>query len=223
MSLLPRHAISALILLILVVNVSCGEQGSSPVPQPVPDFVRQSTHELQQEKLLVVGLPGAVAGEGKVRVQDRKGGAEVVVDATSVGTFTAVLPADQDADLALQFETDQGKSEWLLLRKAQTNEPIPHLGLPRSYQGPVSSPDAQGMVTVTNDAGPGQPLLLDATPEVDLIVSNGDTSEVVTSKTDETGRFSVKLPGSSGDWIHILLVSPKETDLTSDFVSHQVP
>jgi hypothetical protein len=222
MSPLPRHA-KIVAVLLLVVGVSCGDQESSPVPQPVPDFVRQSTHELQQEKLLVVGLPGAVAGEGEVRVQDRKGGAEVVVVSTTAGTFTSVLSAGKDADLALQFETKQGKSEWLVLRETQHDGPAPHLGLPNSYQGPVSSPDAQGMVIVTNDGGPGQPLLLDATPEMDVIVSNGDTSELVTDVTDQTGRFSVKLPGSSGHWIHILLVSPEEKDLTSDFVSHQVP
>jgi hypothetical protein len=213
------HRLIFAISLCTHVVVACG---SSPVPQPVPDFVRCSTHDLQQEELMVVGLPGAVAGEGKVHIKDRDSGATLVVSSTVPGTFSAVITAGKNADLVLQFENDDGKSEPLVLRDKQPVLPHPKLG-PSTYGQVVSAPDGQGMVTVTNDDGPGKPLLLPASPDVDVIVTNNGTSEVATSRTDNTGRFTVKIAGQTGHAILIMLVDPKDPLLTSDFVQYQVP
>jgi len=193
---------------------------SAPVPQPVPDLVRLSTPTPGQPQRLLVGLPGAVAGKGQVHVVQPKTGLSLSVASTEAGTFAAVLPT-ADAELALTFENDDGESDPLLLRSALPDGPRPALGTPAP--GVVSVPDAGGRVTVANDGGPGQPLLLDATPEVTVLVSNDQTSEVVSSTTDSAGRFAVSLLASSGSTILILLVDPDEPDVTSDFVGIQVP
>ena len=213
----------ALLLTAALTLVGCDPQGSSPVPQPVPGFVRTSTHDLQQEELLVVGLPGAVAGEGRVHIEDRKGGARVVVNSITAGTFSAVIAARSDEDLSLRFENEDGLSDPLRLREADPLGPHPQLAPSNTYSDVVSPTDAGGLVVVSNDGGAANPPLIAATPEVDVIVTNGNTSDVVTDVTDAAGLFTVQLPGSTGDLIHILLVSPEETGLTSDFLSYKVP
>jgi hypothetical protein len=213
-------------LLVLALAQGCDPQGSSPVPQPVPGFVRQSTPELTQTnpEHLVVGLPGAVAGEGRVHVEDpTAGGSRAVADSSSSGTFSAVLAAAPDAELTLRFETEEGISDPVTLRRDRVFDPPPALAPANSQSQVVTPPDAQGQVSVSNDAGPGQSPLIAATPDVDVIVSNGASGEVVSSKTDADGLFTVKLGGAKGDPIHILLVDPESTSLTSDFLSYQVP
>lgn len=210
-------------LLVLATLQACDPQSSSPVPQPVPDLVRWSTPELTQTELLLVGLTGAVSGEGKVHVEDRTAGAKVVVGSSVTGTFSAVLAAAKDADLVLRFETVEGISDPVSLRKERVLGPPPALA-PADYQAQVvTAPDAQGQVSVSNDAGPGQPPHIAATPDVTVIVTNGTTGEVVSSTTSAAGLFSVTLGGAKGDLIHILLVDPDAADLTSDFLSYQVP
>ena len=89
MNLSKTHVVSLCLGLVLA---ACGDdQVSSPVPQPVPDFVRQSTPGLTQSKKLVLGLPGAVAGKGKVHLTDKATGTKVVGDSAAAGSFALVI------------------------------------------------------------------------------------------------------------------------------------
>jgi hypothetical protein len=197
---------------------------SSPVPQPVPFYIRQSTPIAvsTDKKRLVVGLPKAVAGAGKVHVKDRTSGTSVVVAAAAAGSFSAVLAAGDMADLEARFESQDGLSEPVSLNvRAQGDHP--ELTPSNSFGLPVSSPDAQGQVTVTNDDGPAQPLLFFATPNSEALVSNDNNGATVSATTDTDGRFQVKLPGATGDVIHVLLAATENSALTSDFLTYTVP
>ena len=178
---------------------------------------------LSQADQLVLGLAGAVAGEGKVHVEDRTGGARVEAVSAASGSFSAVIAAGADAELVLRFETDEGISDPVSLRRKRVFDPPPTLA-PANHQAQVvTPPDAQGQVSVSNDAGPGQPPHIAATADVTVIVSNDANGEVVSSTTDGNGLFTVTLGGAHGDPIRILLVDPDTVDLTSDFLTYQVP
>jgi hypothetical protein len=208
--------------LILISVAACGleDQVSSPVPQPVPGLVRQSSPALTQTEKLVLGLPKAVAGEGKVHLTDRTSGRKVVADSTAEGTFSMVIEVDPKQDnLELQFENEDGLSDPVSI-SLRTLGDGPSLGQPKDgLVLPTNGPTVQ----VSNDAGHGTPLLLDATPDMIVIVTVTKTGQVVTSTTDSTGRFSVTVEAASGDWIQILLVDPQDPGTTSDFVTVQVP
>jgi hypothetical protein len=196
----------------------------SPVPQPVPFYIRQSTPLTvsTDKKRLVVGLPKAVAGAGKVHVKDRTSGASVVVLAAAAGSFSTVLAVGETADLEVRYETQDGLSEPVSL-SAQVRGPNPEL-TPSNILGPdpVSSPDAQGQVTVTNE-NPGQPPHFLATPNSEALVSNDNNGATVSTKTNANGILRVQLAGATGDVIHVLLASTENSALTSDFLTYTVP
>jgi len=209
------------LLLSVIVLVGCGEQSSSPVPQPVPGLIRQSTPTAGALKTLVVGLPGAVAGKGKVHIREGVGGKIKIVDTTDSGSFVVALPIAEGDSLEAAFETDDGLSAMVPITPRSLGV-TPSLGQPKP--GVVQAPhDGKPEVVVTNDAGAGQPLLLDATPDVDVVVSNIDNGEVVTTVTDKDGKFSTKIGATTGHTIQIMLVTREEPPVTSDFVSITVP
>jgi hypothetical protein len=195
---------------------------SSPVPQPVPSYIRKSTPELSRKQTLVVGLPKSVAGEGKVHVSDRASGITAIVPAPAAGSFVAILAVGVGADLEVRYESRDGLSEPVSLNVRSIGD---HPALTPSYAVgvPVSSPDAQGQVTVTNDAGPGNPLLFLATPQSEVLVSNASSGAATSAVTDQDGRFQVKLPGAQGDMIQVLLAARADSALTSDFLTYAVP
>jgi hypothetical protein len=49
------------------------------------------------------------------------------------------------------------------------------------------------------------------------------TAQVVSTPTDSTGRFSVKVNAGSGDAIQLLLVDPADPGSSSDFVVVTAP
>jgi hypothetical protein len=216
---MPRFRIT---FLATLSACACGleDQESSPVPQPVPGLVRQSSPALTQSQKLVLGLPKAVAGEGKVHLTDRISGRKVVGISTAEGTFSLVIEVDpKDDALELQYENEDGLSDPVLISLRALGDG-PALGQPKDgLVLPTNGPEVQ----VSNDAGHGNPLLLEATPNVMVIVTVTKTGQVVTSTTDSTGRFSVQIEATSGDWIQILLVDPQDPGSTSDFVTVQVP
>jgi hypothetical protein len=211
------------ILLGALLISGCGDQESITVPQPVPHFLRQSIPGAHNSTTLLVGLPGAVDGVGKVHVRDPGSSNSVTVSSAQVGSFSAVIALGKDSELEVSFENRDGLSDWVVVPKVEATDGI-GLSTPNSDGlGIVSPPDAQGQVTVTNNAGPAQPKLILATPDVDLIVSNTNNGSVVVSVTDSNGDFTVKLPGAVGDVIQILLVEPANSKVTSDFLSYKVP
>lgn len=208
---------------LLLLFAACGDQSSSPVPQPIPSpvqsMIRVSTPVHNLDQTLVLGLPQAVAGPGKVHVKNTVSGAQVSVDASSSGSFSATIAADIDASLQVSFETDEGSSDWISLgtRGIQNG---PSFEAPKYGGTLISAPDSQGLVTVSNQ---GTPPLINATPNMDLLVANADTAEVLSSVTDDQGIFNVQIAASTGDTIQILLVDPDQPVATSDFISGQVP
>jgi len=205
----------------LGLAAGCGDQVSSPVPQPVPGMIRQSTPSPSGVQLLFVGLPGAVAGAGRVHLTYRKSGKGVVVDSAAGGSFAAALTRVALDELEARFENDDGLSDPVPLSTQLRFPTGPVFGQPKP--GVVSKPDAQGQVRVSNDAGAAQPLLLDATPNMDLLVANDKTGALATTKTDKDGRFTTQLAAASGQSIRLLLVDPTDVGVTSDFVTIPVP
>ena len=203
----------------LLMLTACGGV-SSPVPQPVPGQIRISSPALTSAKVLVVGLTKAVSGVGTVHLRDLKTGATASAKSAASGTFSLVITAGPDRQLEAWFETADGNSDPVSLSLRSLSYG-PALGQPGT--GLVSTPDAQGKVTVANDGGAGKPLLLTATPNMVLVLSNSSTAEVTTTTTDKDGRFSKKLSGAKGDQIQLLLVDPGDQASTSDFVTVAVP
>ena len=205
---------------VLLMLTGCGDGVSSPVPQPVPGQIRISSPALTTAKVLVVGLIGAVSGEGTVHLRDLKTGARAAAKSAASGTFSVVIATGPDRQLEARFETADGLSEAVSLSMRSISYG-PALGQPGT--GVVSTPDAQGKVTVSNDGGVGKPLLMTASPNMVLVLSNAGTAEVVTTTTDKDGRFSRKLSGAKGEMIQMLLVDPGDQASTSDFVTMAVP
>jgi hypothetical protein len=221
--LAPRHLALLLLLGLIACSGDNGDKGSITVPQPVPLLIRESVPGAHNATTLVVGLPGAVAGAGTVTIRDRRSAAEATAGAASAGSFSSVLTLAKDHELEIRFQNEDGASDWVAIPSASATDGV-SLTVPNSDgPKPVSAPDAQGQVTVTSDAGAGKPPLIEATPEVDLIVANTDNGGVVASVTDQSGHFTVRLPGAVGDVIQILLVDPEDTKQTSDYLSYEVP
>lgn len=216
---MTMRTLQALMLAATMV-AGCGLEESSPVPQPLPGYLRRSTPS-SLVSTLVVGLPGAVAGAGKVALRELNGASPVLVQSAAVGSFSAVLPVGRSIPLELRFETAAGASDWVALAPPQLSFG-PVLSGSRG-PGVVSAPDAAGIVTVSNDAGAGQPALVDASPESDLLVVNATRSEVATGRTDAKGLFRVQLAGATGDVIQLLLVDAADAASTSDYLSFTVP
>jgi hypothetical protein len=198
-----------------------GDKGSITVPQPVPLKIRESVPGPHNTTTLVVGLPGAVAGAGKVTVRDRKSAARETVSSAAAGSFSSVLAVGKDHELEIRFENSDGVSDWVVIPSASATDGV-SLTIPNNDPiDPVSPPDSQGLVTVTSGAGSAPSIV--ATPGADLIVANTQNGAVVVSVTDNNGHFTVRLPGSVGDVIQILLVDPEDTKQTSDYLSYEVP
>ena len=205
---------------VLLALVACGDGVSSPVPQPVPGQIRVSSPAVTRKTVLVVGLPSAVSGQGTVHVRDRTSGVTASAASTAAGSFSAVIVIGSKHELEAWFETADGTSDVVSLSLRALSYGLT-LGQPKA--GVVSTPDAGGKVTVSNDGGAGKPLLMSATPNKVLVVSNANTGEVVSTTTDKDGRFSAKLAGAKGESIQLLLVDPADQASTSDFVTITVP
>lgn len=210
-----------LLCLPLLLSCACGDQDSSPVPQPVPGLIRQSTPGLTATQKLVVGLAGAVQGKGTVHLRDTITGKAASAATTGTGSFSLVLLAKEAQSLEAWFENDAGEtSDVVTLATRYLGEGLT-LGPPQP--GVVSKPDAQGKVKVSNDGGASKPLLMTATPNVDVVVVNAASGAVALTKTDKDGRFTTTIAAKTGELIRILLVDPAQKEETSDFQSITVP
>ena len=216
---LPNPLNHLLVTLILLATCACGGV-SSPVPQPVPGQFRLSSPGATSSQTLVVGLKGAVSGQGKVHVRDRVSGQTAAADSTAQGTFSMVLPVGDKASLEAWFVNADGQSDAVSLSLRGLSYG-PSLG--QAVAGVVSAPDSKGQVTVSNDGGAGKPLLMSATPNMVAIITNSRSGGVLLATTDKDGRFSGKLAAAKGDSIRVMLTDPQQQTETSDFRSFTVP
>lgn len=205
---------------------ACGDDASVPQPVPVPkiSLIRRSSPETDQVETLVVGLPGAVVGDGQVEIVDRLAGGEGKAPASNKGSFVVLVPtAPQGSQLEARFVTAKGASPYISL-DARSGSFGPRLGPTNQLGGPVSPPDANGLVTVTNFDDANNIKFIDATPDVEVLVSNGNTGEVVLGTTDAQGIFRVELPAAVGDPVHIVLSDESAgSEATGNYLSFVVP
>lgn len=200
----------------------CGDMTSSPVPQPVPGAIRISTPGKTKPTTLVVGLAGAVAGAGQVEVRNTTSGTTATSPASPGGSFAVTLAAGRNDGLEARYRDPAGALSDPVPLRDRMQTLGPGLGPPT---GPdvVSAPDAQGRSTVTNDAGAGNPLLIDVPPQSTVLVSNEDNAAVVQTRADGGGRFTATIAAATGHTIHIMLVDPADPTATSDFLTFPVP
>jgi hypothetical protein len=215
----------ALGVLSLVAS-SCGVDESSvpqPVPVPKPFAIKESAPEKKQTKTLMVGLPGAVAGIGDIEFRDPKTSATERGPSTAAGTFGVLLSIDTAGLEARYVNPQGGTSAWVSLAIRQGSLG-PRLD-PANYDGPpVSTPDAQGNITVTNVEPKTGSLVIAATPLTDVIVTNTVTGVLTAGRTDSRGAFTLKLPAAVGDLIGILLLQDAGgLEAVSNYLTYDVP
>lgn len=206
--------------------VACGEGDTSvpqPVPVPKPFAIRESAPEKKQTKTLMVGLPGAVAGVGEIEFRDPKTSAMERGPSTAAGTFGVLLSIDTGSLEARYVNPQGGASAWVSLALRQGSLG-PRLD-PANYDGgPVSPPDAQGNVTVTNVEPKTDSLFISATPDTDVIVTNTVSGVLAAGRTDSRGAFTVSLPAEVGDVIGILLLQDDGgLEAVSNYLTYVVP
>lgn len=224
---LPLTWLGCVIVAITLLGSGCGGDASVPQPVPVPkiSLIRRSSPETDQIATLVVGLPGAVVGEGQVEIVDRLAGGAATAPAGTTGSFAALVPtSSQGTQLEARFVTAAGASPYISLDLRSGSTFGPRLGPANALGGPVSPPDANGLVTVTNYDDTNKIKFIDATPDVEVLISNGSSGDVVLGTTDAQGVFSVQLPAQVGDPVHIVLSDEAAgTEATGNYLSFVVP
>lgn len=226
--LFPRgHTLVLLVLLGSLVAVGCGGDASVPQPVPVPkiSLIRRSSPETDQVETLVVGLEGAVAGAGQVEIVDRLGGGVGKAPASSRGSFAVLVPtSEQGTQLEARYVTAEGASAYISIDARSGSTFGPRLGPTNQLGGPVSPPAANGLVMVTNYDDVNKIKFIDATPNVEVLVSNGRSGDVELSTTDAQGVFRVQLPAQVGDPVHIVLSDEAAgSEATGNYLSFVVP
>ncbi len=207
--------------------VGCGIDGDVSVPQPVPvpkpSYLRQSPPEPDQTKTLLVGLPGAVAGIGSVEVRDLITGSHAEGLTTASGTFSVLIVASDLSDLRIRYVVARGASDFVAVPRDRATFG-PRLGAVKASSAPVSSPDAHGIVRVSNlDAATGD-IVIAASPDVDVLVSNVTSGAIVTARTDARGVFAVDIAAAVGDTLGAMLLGdPVGGDVTSNYLTFVVP
>ncbi|PID38961.1 MAG: hypothetical protein CSB49_02735 [Proteobacteria bacterium] len=211
--------------LTLCVTVSCGDHTSVPQPVPVPKpfAIKKSEPELTQTKTLMVGLPGAVAGVGEIAFRDRRTNTQERGPATNAGTFSVLLSIDT-GDLEARYLNPQGEaSAWVSLALRQDGI-RPRLSPANWDRLPISPPNSQGNVTVTNVDPETTDLMITATPKSEVVVSNTVTGELAIGRTDSRGAFTLVLPAATGDVIGILLLQGESgLEAVSNYLTYPVP
>ncbi len=174
--------------LALLVSAGCGDQTGVPQPIPIPLQVRaMSAPPDSPEKIDVVGLPGAVAGAGKVFIQGATSKAEV--SSTAAGSFTASLQAKGGEQLQIRYEDSDPAG----VKVPSQGVMAPRPPGPISGVTPVTAP-AAGKVTVkglSNGAG------------VSLVAVNVDTGAVAQATSEADKKFQLQIPAASGQKLRV--------------------
>ena len=175
--------------LLALASSACGDGVGVPQPIPIPHHLRAMSAPPDTLKTIdVVGLPGAVAGAGRVFVTSASGAVTEARSAAS-GSFTLSLQARGGDALQVRYEDSEAAA--LLVPKAGIMTPLP--------PGPISgvspvTPTSGGKVQVrglSNGTG---------TSVVVVNVTSGDAGQT-TSAGDQ--RFSIELVGAPGDALRV--------------------
>lgn len=174
--------------LVALASSACEGVGI-PQPIPIPHHLRAMSAPPDTLKSIdVVGLPGAVAGAGRVLVTDASGGVTEASSAAS-GSFTLTLQARGGDALEVRYEDSEAAA--LVVPKAGIMTPLP--------PGPITgvtpvTPTSGGRVQLrglSNGAG---------TSIVAVNVTSGDAGQA-TSAGDQ--RFSIELVAATGDELRV--------------------
>lgn len=95
----------ALGLLLLLLTPACGDQTGAPQPVPIPDsslFRSTALMPDMTQDVVLLGLPAATAGAGKVTVTN--GAVQVEVRASAIGGFWARLSARAGDVLQVRYD-----------------------------------------------------------------------------------------------------------------------
>lgn len=207
-----RYRLLALLFLLTITSCTSVPQ---PVPVPSPDttLMALSSPDTYQSKSLIIGLPGSVKGEGQIEFQNELNESFIAPTANK-GSFAILVNAK--TSLRVRFIAAEGTSPFVqytptLSTYGDTLEPADAIGTP------ISSPNAQGIVTVSNANG-----TLIAPGNAELIIGNQNNGEIVIVETNQSGIFSATLNAKVGDTIHLTLIKD-EFDTLSNHLSYGVP
>lgn len=177
---------------LLCVAAACNDEDLTGVPQPDPlplvSAVRATQGGDDPAPVRVVGLPGAVAGAGKVTAT--LAGAVAESQATAAGTFTLEIAARGEDVVELRYERSAAATLTIAHRcpgGATCNAPpAPH---PRPGIPPVSAP-VDGKVVVSGQA---------TAAGVAVVIANADSGDARRALAGTDGDFDVEISASAGD------------------------
>jgi hypothetical protein len=178
---------------VAVAGGACGSETGVPHPDPLPDVTRMRSSGLMVDRpgaILLVGLAGAVAGQGTVTVETL--GASVSAPSTSQGSFIFPAIATRAGELlAIRYQSSPAalkKVATIGIQSSRPPGPIP--GVPPVTDLGGGRVRVQGRSIVE---GPGIPIL----------GVNGRSGEVVTTMTTTGGDFALELGAATGDTLEL--------------------
>jgi hypothetical protein len=176
--------------LVLLV-AACGNETGVPHPDPLPDVARSRASALfpgVTGQVLVVGLPGCVAGAGEVTIETL--GTSFKTAATSSGSFVLEVTSRAGELLALRYRTSEPATKKVETSGIKTvPPPEPIAGVP-----PLTALGG-GRFRVEGRSR--------ATTAASLFATNARTGEVATAASDASGRFALELGAVTGDSLEI--------------------
>lgn len=179
-----------LALPLLVWLVACGNEAGVPHPDPLPDVARARASALFPNltaDVLLVGLPGCVAGAGEVSIESL--GALVKTSATPEGSFVATVRSRAGELLSLRYrssEPAQKKVGTAGIKVQPPPEPI--AGVPPLTDLGDGRFRIEGRTRATGGA---------------VFAVNARMGGVATATSDGTGRFQLELAATSGDTLSV--------------------
>jgi hypothetical protein len=188
-----RAALSALALLLVH---GCGGDGDKVgVPQPEPLALKMRNGPMGKEseprEVLLLGMPGSVAGAGEVAVQTKQG--ERSTGSTAAGSFALQIVAGPDEEVSVRYE-DSGAAPYTVAAVScpvSGCAPRPAPG-PRTGLEPITAPVA-GKTTIQGEV----------TGPADAVAVNLRSGAVATATPATDSGFRVELAAQSGDAVEV--------------------
>jgi hypothetical protein len=189
MSAKPTRHICRPLLVIIALLAGCGDDHSgTPQPVPIPGQLRLSQAvPIEPEPVTVVGLPGAVAGAGRVFLQ--VDGRVVEVRSAESGSFYAIVQARGGQTLSIRYEDSEAASKVVETRVGIQTPPPPK---PISGVPPIEL--SAGQATIRGQASTG---------DIGIIGVNQQSGVVVTTTAQPDGKFTLSIAASSGETITV--------------------
>jgi hypothetical protein len=181
---------------VVVVLLGCGDgDGQTGVPQPEPLALKMRNGPMDEEspprEVVLVGLPGAVAGAGEVTVETKQGTRSTA--STAVGSFALKIVAGPDETVSVRHDGSDATPYSVVAVTCPVTgcAPRPAPG-PRTGVTPISAPVA-GETTIRGEV---------ASP-ADIVAVNLRSGDVATSAPETDGGFQVELVARSGDPVEV--------------------